>query len=389
MKNVIKIVITLLSLLVVFFLLFNKTEIYSDGIIEAKIVDENTNFEPDCGEKVKWEGHIIYSSGPFYELNIIESTIGLESLLEKKESVKKLKIDSQNLKELPEELFLFKNLEALDISDNPFLDLEKLMVDLSKFPKLELLAMSHCGIVKLPDNIYLLENLIGLSIDQNIEMTEVNENLGKLKKLKYLSFRRNKKLKDLPESIGELKCLEQIIMSGAGFVRIREELSSCKNLINITANASKIQTIPENIGNLKSLKTLNLAYNKIEHLPESIGELSELKDLSLAWNELSYFPKSFSNLDKLYSLSLQLNRFTTVPTEIFELNNLRYLNLHNSSYQKIPLEIADLDKLKRVYVDHELISDDNIESLRKRNLDLVVEKRDEYEKFPEEPKRKN
>lgn len=388
MKSIVKIPI-IFSLLFVLFFLYKKTNFLSENTYEKNLIEKASNDEIHCNEEMKWKGHLLYSSGPFYELNIIENTTNFDSLLEKKESVKKLKVVSQNLKKLPQDLFLFENLEALDISDNPFSDLEELMVDLSRFPKLELLAMSHCGIEKLPDNISLLNNLIGLSIDQNIEMIEVNENLGNLHKLKYLSFRRNKKLKDLPSSIGNLKCLEQIIMSGAGFTRIREELSSCLNLVNITANASKIRTIPENIGNLKHLKVLNLAYNQIESLPQSIGELGELDDLSLGWNELTDLPQSLSNLVDLYSISLELNRFKFVPEEILKLKGLRYLDLHNNNFIIIPLEVANLPNLKRVFVDHELISDQNIDSLKKRNPDLTVEKHDALRNSPSDPKRKN
>ncbi|MGB6269874.1 MAG: hypothetical protein WBF67_12785 [Olleya sp.] len=381
------------TILSIYLLFFHDNKIVSDSLLEVEKEeiqnDESVTYFGCNTEKMKWKGHLKYGTGPFYELNVIESTTDLKELIPKKDFITILKIDSQNLKELPEDLFLFSNLKALDISDNPFTDLEKLMENLTKFPKLELLAMSHCGIVKLPDNISLLKGLLGLSLDQNIEMVEVNENIGKLIRLRYISFRRNKKLKDLPKSIGNLKCLEQINISGAGFTRIREELSLCTNLKDITANASRIKDLPDGIGKLKNLKKLNLAANKIEIIPESIGELDQLVDLSLGTNDISKLPESISKLDKLYSLSLELNRFKEFPFEVLGLKYLRYLNLHNNSFKEIPLDVSDLTNLIRVYVDHEIISDQNIDSLRLRNPSLEVERHDALRLAPGDPKRKN
>ena len=91
----------------------------------------------------------------------------------------------------------------------------------------------------------------------------------------------------------------------------------------------------------------------------------------------------------MYSISLELNRFRAFPREVLKLRNLRYLDLHNNNFKDVPIEVADLPNLTRVYVDHELISDDNIEVLRNRNPDLEVESRDALRLVPNEPKRKN
>lgn len=382
MSNLSKYILLIISLAIIYFFFSSETVIIHENIKTNKSNEIEPIENSECYEVgMKWEGHLLYTSGPFYELNVLEQTIDLKVLLPKKESITKLKINSLNLKELPEELFLFTNLEALDISDNPFIDLEKLIEDINKFHKLELLAMNHCGIKKLPDNIHLLRDLKGLALNQNVSLFEARS-IGQLKNLRYLDLSANKKLKDLPETIGNLKCLEQIVLGGSGFIRLREELAQCINLKEITANACKIKSLPSDIGNLKKLIKLNLGANRIEIIPESIGELKQLKNLSLGTNEIFDLPESISNLNKLYSISLELNRFKTFPLEVLELKYLRYLNL-------IPIEVADLPNLTRVYVDQELISDQNIESLRRRNPDLQVERRDALRLVPEKPKRKN
>lgn len=330
----------------------------------------------DCIDyDMKWGG-AMHISGLFFELNGSERTENLNELLPNKNEVRLLNISSSNLKTLPKEILEFKNLETLDISDNPFVDLEQLMVDLKKLPNLRVLAMSHCGIVELPDNISILDKLIGLSLDQNIYMVELNDNIGKLKNLKYLNLRRNRRLKSLPKTIGNLKCLEQIVITATAIREINEELTDCQNLKNITANAGKIEYLPDNLGKLKNLRLLNLGANKIAFLPQSIGELSLLEDLSLGSNELEFLPKEIEKLQNLEYLSLDYNRFKTFPKETLSLQRLRNLYVHNNSFTSIPKEVGSLPNLYQLLVDHQMISDENIEQIKSLRPKLIVKKHD-------------
>lgn len=330
-----------------------------------------------------------YISGLFYELNSSKKTQDLKSLLVNRDEIKLINISSSNLKAIPKELFEFKNLESLDISDNPFQDLEKLMEDLSKLPNLKILVLRHCGIIKLPDNISLLSNLVGLSLDQNIKMVELNKNIGKLKNLKYLGLRRNRKLKELPKTIGDLKCLEQIVLTATSIVRIPEELSECLSLKNITANAGKIKFLPNGIGKLKNLRHLNLGSNQIISLPTSITDLEGLRYLSLGSNDIFELPKDFSNLQNLKYLSINYNRFKNFPKDVLKLKKLRNLYVHNNSFKSIPIEVADLPNLYQLLIDHEIISDKNINEIKAINPNLRIKKHDGLRRAPAKIKRKN
>lgn len=359
----------------------HKKELIS--VIEPEYPDNIECYEVD----MKWWRQV-YISDLFVELYKLERTKKIKDSLEQKEEIRKLNISSHNLKTLPKDLFLFKNLEALDISNNQFEDLEGLMFDLSRMPKLKLLVMSHCGFQELPDNIKLLKNLEGLVLDQN-KLKVVNENIGELTNLRYLSFRRNKLLKDLPKSIGSLKCLEQLTISGAGFTRVRDEVSNCISLKSLIANASKIEFVTDSIGKLINLRNLNLGSNKIKKLPSSIGNLIELEDIHIGSNEISELPTSIGSLKNLELLSIEYNRFKSFPENLEGLETLRMLAVHNNNIPNIPIKIADLPKLKILYVDNEIISDQNIQELRKKNSNLEVKKHDAMRRAPGEPKRKN
>ena len=68
---------------------------------------------------------------------------------------------------------------------------------------------------------------------------------------------------------------------------------------------------------------------------------------------------------------------------------MRQLNLHNNNIPEIPIEIARLPKLTLLYVDHEIITEENIIMLRKENTLLEVKRHDAMRRAPKEPKRKN
>ncbi|OUR98344.1 hypothetical protein A9Q86_14950 [Flavobacteriales bacterium 33_180_T64] len=308
----------------------------------------------------------------------VEQTKDLKQLIINKEDVFALNIAATDIDELPKELSQFINLQFLNISGNRFKDKTQLFEDLSKLPNLKFLFANRCNFRVLPDNIGLLKNLEVLNLEAN-GLRVLNEHIGKLTKLKYLSLRNNSYLKDLPESIGSLRCLQFLNVSGGGMTRLRNELSNCSELVSILANASKIKTLPEQIGNLINLKYLNLGYNKIEIIPASIGKLPVLENLSLGSNEISKLPKEIGRLKTLKFLSLEFNRFNEFPREVLELDHVYNLWLHNSRFKIIPPEIGEMESLTHLLIDHQIVTDDNIEAIKKINPTLRVIREDTRE----------
>ncbi|QNM85624.1 leucine-rich repeat domain-containing protein [Polaribacter pectinis] len=372
--------LTILILLICFSCLKNnKDKVVKKNISLVTELDLCSNYD------MKWsKPH--YISQLFWRLNSTKQTLSLKDSLINKLKIVRLDISSSNLKSLPQELFLFENLEELDISNNKFEDTEQLILDLKKLPNLKLLAFRYSKLKKLPENIGILNNLEGISLDGNILRSA--ESIGELNNLKYLSFRRNKKLKELPSSINKLKCLQLLDVSGSGIERLRDELSECIQLKSILANASKISFITENIGDLFNLRNLNLGYNKLKNIPTTIGDLEFLEDLSLGSNEIEFLPESVSKLQNLDAIGLEYNRFKEFPKSVLKLNKLRLLKLHNNNIPEIPIEVAKLPFLSLLYVDHEVISDDNINQLKEKNKKLKVKRHDALRRAPGKIKRK-
>ncbi|WP_299224082.1 hypothetical protein [uncultured Aquimarina sp.] len=340
-----------------------------------------------CSDLDIFLGKNYFRSELLEKLAHVERAENLKELLVKKEEVFTLNLSYVGLKSLPKEIFQFINLQALDLSGNQFSDIENILSDLRKLPNLKILQLNRLKLRVVPKNLYDLSNLEVLDLGGNY-LKKIDEDLGRLNKLKFLSFRNNNKLQYLPKSIGNLKCLERFDISGTWISELREELAQCTELISISANACKIKTLPENIGNLVKLKHLNLAANKIEKIPASIGELKNLEDLSLGSNEILELPDEFSSLANLSSCSLEFNKFKKFPVETLGLEKVLRLWVHNNSFENIPVKVAQLPSLTDLLVDHEIISDKNIESLKKVNPKLRVIRHD-TRKYVKGKKRKN
>ncbi|WP_456441918.1 leucine-rich repeat domain-containing protein [Psychroserpens sp.] len=299
----------------------------------------------------------------------------LGSLLKSKDKVTHLSLANLDLVELPEEIFQFEELIAINLSGNNFKNKEKLVEDLARFPNLKILRMIWSKLTKLPDNIELLSNLEVLSLASN-NIKVLSEDLGKLTNLKLLSLTNNRRLEDLPESIGDLKCLQLLDVSGTSLTQLREEIANNTELVIINANASKIKTIPKHIGNLTKLVTLNLAANKLTKIPKSIDNLGNLQNLSLSSNDISEIPSEISNLKKVQFISLEFNRFKIFPREVLGLDGCYNLWVHNNVFPTIPEEVGRMKSLSHLLVDHEIITDENIEAIKNVNPNLRVMRHD-------------
>ena len=158
---------------------------------------------------------ILFSSNFIVGQNLLDSlqldsVIAIESLAEAEknpESVIKLVLRKQKLKEFPKEIFQFKNLQYLDLGKN--------------------------SIKEIPDSIQLLSNLQHLDISRN-KLERVSMKIGDLKKLYYLNLNNNN-LEFLPPQIGNLEKLR---------------------ILDLWSN--NLEDVPETISNLKNLQILDL-----------------------------------------------------------------------------------------------------------------------------------
>lgn len=127
----------------------------------------------------------------------------LDSALKHPDKVYKLVLRRQKLKSFPKEIFLFKNLQYLDISKN---DIKEIPEDIGSLKYLQYFACSKCKLSKIPESIGQLEHLYYLNLNQN-DIDSLPESIGNLKKLKILDLWDNN-LSYFPYSMNRLENLK-------------------------------------------------------------------------------------------------------------------------------------------------------------------------------------
>jgi len=248
------------------------------------------------------------------------------------EKVIRLDLSSQDLKILPSDIYRYKNLKFLNLSNNPNLDLASIGAFLTEIDGLEVLKLDSNGLNSLPSWIEQLSGLkhISLSYNQGLNLEVAFMHLKHLPFLEKLNLSHNG-LTQIPKSIGNLKYLNTIILS--------------YNEIKDAASYS-------NLAKLRALKFLWLDHNSIEVLPLNIGELDQISELYLDNNQIGFLPAEIENCKGLHILYLGNNRFKELPNEILSMkiyllaiygNEIKTIS---ESYQnmKTPMKILILDK---------------------------------------------
>jgi len=140
-------------------------------------------------------------------LDTITPYTSISEALKNPDKVIKLVLRKEHLKTIPKEVFLFKNLQYLDLAKN--------------------------NIKEIPDSIALLTQLQYLDISKNT-LQSLNGKIGKLTNLFYLNLNNNE-FSALPTTMGNL-------------VNLR--------VLDLWSN--NLDEFPENLKNMKSLQVLDL-----------------------------------------------------------------------------------------------------------------------------------
>ncbi|MEM6685225.1 MAG: hypothetical protein AAF617_05460 [Bacteroidota bacterium] len=298
-------------------------------------------------------------------------TRDIESLLPYKDSVYQLNLSFNTYKKLPKSITQFKNLQILDLTSNPFTNIEETMATLSQLPNLKILILDKCGIKEVPDNIKLLNQLLILDLGLN-QLETLPEAIGELRNLKLLNIARNFELSRLPKSLQNLQCLQMLDASYTKLKNIPVEVANCSQLVILSAHHAQLETLPENMGFLINLRNLNVHDNNIQKLPQSFGDLEILQYANFSNNRLEDLPTSFQNLDSLQRLFLDGNRLKTFPNELTTLKGITDIFIYDNPMTEIPYSVANLETIEQIVVDARYITQKNRDSLEAINPALFV-----------------
>ncbi|WP_353570685.1 COR domain-containing protein [Candidatus Albibeggiatoa sp. nov. BB20] len=174
-----------------------------------------------------------------------------------------LNLDNNKLFNIPELLFLLKNLQKLILVGNR---IETLPDSFLWLKKLKTLDLEKNNIKKLPISLLQLESLTFLNLPKN-NIKNLPTGLGQLQNLSTLNLYRNQ-LKELPTDLGQLQ-----------------------NLVYLDVAMNQLKKLPVSLGQLHNLDYLRLERNELKDLPISIGQLQNLEELNISDNELRELPK--------------------------------------------------------------------------------------------------
>jgi Leucine-rich repeat (LRR) protein len=160
----------------------------------------------------------------------------LASALEKPDKVFKLNLSKKQLKEFPQDVFQFKNLQELDISKNKIKELPK---EIGTLINLKRFNASFNKLEVLPSEIGNLTNLVYLGLNRN-KIGELPVTIGNLENLEVLEMWDNE-LYAIPDEISKLSKLKTLEIRGILFsdeegARIDSLLPNTKVMMSPTCN---------------------------------------------------------------------------------------------------------------------------------------------------------
>ncbi|XP_043269579.1 leucine-rich repeat-containing protein 40-like isoform X1 [Venturia canescens] len=237
--------------------------------------------------------------------------------LEDMGQLRSLRIDSNKVKEIPEEIVKLLNLEHLDLSCN---ELSNIPNFISIMPNLKYFGIEGNDVKNIRrDIIQCGAPRILRHLRQSFEPTKIdlNESSSLLTSVvntpdKYVM--RNTKLLSLTgQGLSEVP---NSVLEDAS-----EALVTCVDL-----SRNKLREVPEKLSSIETVTDLKLTSNNLCVVDEWLGErLIHLSYLDLSQNLLTDLPTSLSNLRHLREINISFNRFTKIPDCIYEITRLEIL----------------------------------------------------------------
>jgi Leucine-rich repeat (LRR) protein len=292
----------------------------------------------------------------------------------KQKQLRYLKLDENELEELPPEIGTLTNLRKLSLHQNK---LRILPVEIGNLINLTQLELQDNQLAALPPEIGRLKDLTVLDLDNNLintlpveigSLTKLNAlyidnnnlstlpyELGGLKNLSILSLEGNN-LIELPSEIGKLTNLKRLFLMNNALIKVPAEIGSLVNLAELSFYKNSLTSLPSEIIKLNKLSFLDLGENYLNTLPREIGNLTNLTILGLRDNELKSLPSSFGKLTKLSELSLGGNKFRRKLDELGVMSNLTTLYLDFELLELNSDQIVKLKKLTSLYLNGTKIS---------------------------------
>ncbi|KAF8965555.1 hypothetical protein BDZ97DRAFT_1918118 [Flammula alnicola] len=253
---------------------------------------------------------------------------------------------------------------------NPPYALAELDLSYAKLSSLDDLALSHLSSLrklKLDHNSIRLipESLGGLTWLESFSCTDnkldtLPSTIGNLQKLEFLDAHNNN-LNELPQTLWNCASLTKINVT-SNFLNAWHDPPAAVVVQETPALGAKPPSLVHSLEKLyvgencladnailplmlfKELRVLNLSYNEIQDMPGNFfRNMSHLEELYLSGNKLTSIPvEDFPRLTKLSILFLNGNKLQTLPQELGKVANLTVLDV-GSNYLKYNINNWEFD----------------------------------------------
>nr|XP_045595962.1 mucin-17-like isoform X1 [Procambarus clarkii]XP_045595963.1 mucin-17-like isoform X1 [Procambarus clarkii] len=290
-------------------------------------------------------------------------------------TLEELHLDSNQLSELPRQLFYCHGLRVLGLSDN---ELSSLPPAVASLINLTTIDLSKNAISDIPDNIKGCKQLSVVNASTNplcrlpegftqllsLQELYLNDtfleylpaNFGRLSRLRVLELRDNQ-LNTLPKSIARLTSLQRLDIGQNDFSELPEVIGSLGSLTELWFDNNKVKSLPPLLGRLKKLVHVEASKNKVDWVAGEIENCVMLTDLHLSSNDLKELPEQLGGCHQLQVLKLDDNALTHLPESIGELSALEELVVTRNDLETLPASVGLLRALHTLHVDDNVLTE--------------------------------
>jgi Leucine-rich repeat (LRR) protein len=241
------------------------------------------------------------------------------------------------IKELAAEMQQFKNLQSLDLRNSNWV--RELPEWLGDFPNLQVLMLSEMSFKELPASIAKLTNLHTLDLGFNMDLVRGMEHVYKLTNLKKLTLDCNVPLSD---DFKNLVNLEDLMINGVDNTENIEAVYNLPNLKKLEILGKELTILKSGISKLKKLVSLNLTVVHVNDLPEDIIYLPLLKEFGYI-GLYSFYIDNYNNPDYKPNVN-----WSKIFEKLSNIKTLQSINLSDNSIQKYDANIGLLSQVKKM-----------------------------------------
>eukprot|EP00004_Rigifila_ramosa_P002367 TRINITY_DN1246_c0_g1_i1.p1 TRINITY_DN1246_c0_g1~~TRINITY_DN1246_c0_g1_i1.p1 ORF type:complete len:382 (-),score=102.00 TRINITY_DN1246_c0_g1_i1:435-1580(-) len=155
---------------------------------------------------------------------------------------------------------------------------------------------------ELPEDLKDLSHLGVLSLANN-ELSALPNSIGELKMLVVLNLARNR-LEALPDSFGNLRHLTVLKLSHNSLRLLPNSFGLLTSLIEVDLSDNKLRSLPPSFSKMANLRLCDLRTNEFTDLPSNLAQMPSLRALLVDGNPLS----------KVYAEMLALRRTMRAST---------------------------------------------------------------------------